>query len=30
MSEHVLRRGGVRESEIPFVMMSRMLLLGAE
>ena len=29
MSEHVLRRGGMRESEIPFEMMSRALLLGA-
>ena len=30
MSEHVLRRGGMRESEIPFKMTSRMLLSGAE
>ena len=28
MSEHVLRRGGMREPEIPFEMMSRVLLLG--
>ena len=27
MSEHVLRRGGMRESEIPFEMTSRVLLL---
>ena len=30
MSEHVLRRGGMRESEIPFEMMSRVLLSGTE
>ena len=30
MSEHVLRRGGMRESEIQFEMMSHMLLFGAE
>ena len=29
-SEHVLRRGGMRESEIPFKMTSRVLPLGAE
>ena len=30
MSEHVFRRGGMQESEIPFEMMSRMLLFGTE
>ena len=30
MSEHVLRRGGLRESEIPFEMTSHVLLSGAE
>ena len=30
MSEHVLRRGGMRESEIPFEMTSCVLLFGAE
>ena len=30
MSEHVLRRGGMRESEIPFEIMSHVLLFGAE
>ena len=30
MSEHVLRRGGMRESEIPFEMTSCMLLSEAE
>ena len=29
MSEHVLRRGGMRESEMPFEMMSRVLLFEA-
>ena len=30
MNEHVLRRGGMRESKIPFEMTSRVLLFGAE
>ena len=30
MSKHVFRRGGMRETEIPFEMTSRVLLSGSE